>query len=195
MWRETEPAIPVYRLTVAASSIFSKTVRGTPACGKTRKRVPVFTKPHDGISTLMPDMAHSMRSSAGAVAGRATAAIGGIVLSFVRARWMRAGVARRRRRSGPGPRPSRPRARRWVTGNERAISARASAIEASSPAAIACTHRLPDAVASTGPARTGSPVALAVSRQRSRLFDPPPTTWMASMGWPEARASSSTATA
>src|SRR5665811_1266807 len=82
MWRATEPVIPVYRLTVAASSTFSKAVRGTPACGKTPKRVPVLTKPHDGSSTARPDIAHWTRSMAGAVDGRATDSISGMAVSF-----------------------------------------------------------------------------------------------------------------
>ncbi len=77
-------------------------------------------------------------------------------------------------------------------GNERATSWRASATDASSPAVIAWTARFPMAVASTGPARTGRPVAPAVSLHSSRWFDPPPTTWIARTSWPEAAASSST---
>ena len=86
MWSETAPTIPVYRLTVAASSIFSNTVRGTPACGNTRKRVPVLTNPQDGISMSRPETAHSIRSRAGALAGRATAAMVAMTISLFRAR-------------------------------------------------------------------------------------------------------------
>ena len=45
----------------------------------------------------------------------------------------------------------------------------------SCPAARAWTRTLPSAVASTGPAMTRLPVASAVSWQRSRFCDPPPT--------------------
>src|SRR5450756_2509739 len=82
MWRATEPVTPVYRLTVAASSTFSNAVRGTPGCGKTPKRVPVLTKPHDGSSMARPDMAQPIRSMAGAVAGRATDSVRGMAVSF-----------------------------------------------------------------------------------------------------------------
>src|SRR6202142_3610412 len=82
MWSATEPVIPVNRWTVAASSIFSNAVRGTPACGKIPKRVPVLTKPHDGSSTLRPDIAQPIRSMAGAVDGPVTDAIGGMAVSF-----------------------------------------------------------------------------------------------------------------
>ena len=57
-------------------------------------------------------------------------------------------------------------------------TSRASASEPISPSDIACTSRLPSSVASSGPASTGSPAALAVQRQSSSLRAPPPTTWI-----------------
>ena len=87
-----------------------------------------------------------------------------------------------------------------VVGDDRGTtgrsSSRASATEPSSPAAIAWTARLPMAVASTGPARTGSPVAPAVRWHSRRWLDPPPTTWIGRRpGGPTAAASWSTAAA
>ena len=51
-------------------------------------------------------------------------------------------------------------ARRRVGSNDARTTSRASASEAISPSAIACTRRLPSSVASSGPASTGRPVAL-----------------------------------
>src|SRR5579883_3236716 len=50
MCTATEPAIPVYLCTWAASSNFSFTVRAAPAIGKTPKRVPPSMYAHDGVS-------------------------------------------------------------------------------------------------------------------------------------------------
>src|SRR5207248_1324055 len=61
---------------------------------------------------------------------------------------------------------------------------------ASSPSAIACTTMLPIAVASSGPASTGRPVASAVQRQRSSFRAPPPTTWISGGDEPVAPSSS-----
>ena len=64
-----------------------------------------------------------------------------------------------------------------------------------SPSERACTRMLPSAVASTGPAMTGSRQAFAVSWHRSAFRDPPPTTWTTSIVRPDSRAASSTARA
>src|SRR5689334_19408655 len=50
MCRATLRATPVKRFTVAASSIFSSGVRGTPFWAKTLKRVPEFPYAHEGVS-------------------------------------------------------------------------------------------------------------------------------------------------
>ena len=55
---------------------------------------------------------------------------------------------------------------------------------ATSPCARAWTRTLPSAVASTGPATTGSPQASAVSWQSSSFRAPPPTRWTTSTGSP-----------
>ena len=81
----------------------------------------------------------------------------------------RGGSAPRRRRRVRAPGPDRP----------------------PRPTAIACTRTLPSAVASTGPANTGSPVRSAVSWHSSRLRAPPPTTWSTSNVRPVTRCSRS----
>src|SRR6476620_2063633 len=50
MWSATLGAIPVKRLTCAASATFSYGSRGTPFWAKTLKRVPELPKAHDGSS-------------------------------------------------------------------------------------------------------------------------------------------------
>ena len=55
------------------------------------------------------------------------------------------------------------------------MTARASRSDDTAPVASICMAMLPSAVASTGPAMTGRPVALAVNWFSSRLRDPPPT--------------------
>ena len=72
------------------------------------------------------------------------------------------------RSRGSAPRASRPAAARRAArsgagAGARATSARPSASEPSRPQAIACSSRLPVAVASTGPASTGRPAASAVA--------------------------------
>src|SRR3954467_3277008 len=52
MCSATVGATPVNRCTVAASSIFSSGVRGTPSCGKTLNRVPELPYPQDGVSMV-----------------------------------------------------------------------------------------------------------------------------------------------
>ena len=70
----------------------------------------------------------------------------------------------------------RARAARGRSGaNDARTTSRASSSDPSSPSAIAWTSRLPTSVASSGPARTGSPVACAVHRQSSSFRAPPPT--------------------
>ncbi len=61
------------------------------------------------------------------------------------------------------------------------MTSRAWAIDASAPAAMACTATLPMAVASTGPATTRRPQASAVFWQSRRFCVPPPTMWIVSM--------------
>ena len=56
----------------------------------------------------------------------------------------------------------RPAARRSSARTSARTTSRASSSDASSPSAIACTSRLPSSVASSGPASTGRPAALAV---------------------------------
>ena len=65
------------------------------------------------------------------------------------------------------------------------MTARASAIPATSPEATACIMTLPIAVASIGPVTTRHPVALAAAWQRSLLRIPPPTIWSVSIFAPE----------
>ena len=60
----------------------------------------------------------------------------------------------------------------------------------SSPAARACTSTLPSAVASTGPASTGSPARSAVRWQSSSLSEPPPTMWIVRTSTPPMRPAS-----
>src|SRR4249919_804532 len=50
LWSATLGAIPVKRLTCAASATFSYGSRGTPFWAKTLKRVPELPKAHDGSS-------------------------------------------------------------------------------------------------------------------------------------------------
>ena len=57
-------------------------------------------------------------------------------------------------------------------------------------AARAWTSTLPSAVASTGPAMTGSSHASAVSWHNSVLRAPPPTRWTTSTGRPDSRVAS-----
>ena len=59
------------------------------------------------------------------------------------------------------------------------------------PSVRAWTRMLPMAVASTGPATTRRPVASAVSWHSRAFCEPPPTTWMTSIGRPARRAASS----
>ena len=54
MWRATVGASPVNRWTVAASAIFSSTLRGVPAVPKTLKRVPELPNAHEGSSIAWP---------------------------------------------------------------------------------------------------------------------------------------------
>src|SRR3954447_13737151 len=75
---------------------------------------------------------------------------------------------------------------------EARTTSRASSSDPSSPSAIAWVTRLPTAVASTGPARTGSPAASAVQRQRGTLSAPPPTTWISGGREPVTSASTRT---
>src|SRR5262245_48895207 len=54
MCTATVGVTPVNACTCAASSIFSRTVRGTPAWANTLNRVPVLPNAHDGNSTRCP---------------------------------------------------------------------------------------------------------------------------------------------
>ena len=74
--------------------------------------------------------------------------------------------------------------RSWV---ERTSARRLSRSPASNPWARAWTRTLPSAVASTGPAMTGSSQASAVSWQSSLLRAPPPTRWTTSIRRPASR--------
>src|SRR5919197_3143082 len=77
MCRATLGATPVKRCTVAASSTFSKGLRGTPGWPNTLKRVPLLPNAHDGSSIcwvrrssltssrLRPMTASLLRSSSG----------------------------------------------------------------------------------------------------------------------------------
>ena len=78
----------------------------------------------------------------------------------------------------------RPAGRTRWSGNDRSMMARASASEAAAPVASICTAMLPSAVASTGPATTGSPVASAVNWLSSRFCEPPPMTRIRAIGRP-----------
>src|SRR5919106_5211589 len=51
MCNATVGAAPVSRCTIAASSIFSYGVRGTPSWANTLNRVPEFAYAHDAVST------------------------------------------------------------------------------------------------------------------------------------------------
>src|ERR1043165_5927568 len=61
MCSATLGATPVNRCTVAASSIFSCAVRGTPSCAKTLNRVPELPNAHDGVSMCWRRRAASTR--------------------------------------------------------------------------------------------------------------------------------------
>src|SRR5262245_21158202 len=50
MCSATDGAAPVWACTCAASASFSRTVRGVPAAGHTRKRVPELPNAHEGSS-------------------------------------------------------------------------------------------------------------------------------------------------
>src|SRR5262245_40995420 len=61
MCNATVGAAPVSRCTIAASSIFSYGVRGTPSWANTLNRVPEFAYAHDAVSTACCRSADSTR--------------------------------------------------------------------------------------------------------------------------------------
>src|SRR5262249_7169593 len=72
----------------------------------------------------------------------------------------------------------------------RTIARRSDRLHGSPATARAWTSTLPIAVASTGPATTGSPQASAVAWQSSSLRAPPPNRCTTSMPRPDSRAAS-----
>ena len=61
------------------------------------------------------------------------------------------------------------------------------------PTARSWTSMFPSAVASTGPATTGMPVASAVDWHSRAFFDPPPTMWIVAGATPDSSAASRSA--